>query len=61
RFRSSIALAMGSGTILPSVVLSLIVGIGSLKRDSARAIAVKAGLVLLLFWAIGVGIFFSLE
>ncbi|ACL17411.1 cation:dicarboxylate symporter family transporter [Methanosphaerula palustris] len=48
-------------TILPSVVLSLIVGIGSLKRDSARAIAVKAGLVLLLFWAIGVGIFFSFQ
>jgi Na+/H+-dicarboxylate symporter/ABC-type amino acid transport substrate-binding protein len=48
-------------TILPSVVLSLIVGIGSLKRDTARAIAVKAGLVLLLFWAIGVGIFFSFQ
>jgi Na+/H+-dicarboxylate symporter/ABC-type amino acid transport substrate-binding protein len=48
-------------TILPSVVLSLIVGIGSLKRDSARAIAVKAGLVLLLFWTIGVGIFFSFQ
>ncbi len=48
-------------TILPSVVLSLIVGIGSLKRDSARAIAVKAGLVLLLFWTIGVGIFLSFQ
>lgn len=48
-------------TILPSVVLSLIVGIGSLKRESARQIALKAGLVLLLIWGIGVGIYFSFQ
>ena len=48
-------------TILPSVAISLIVGIGSLKRDTAKAIALKAGLVLLLFWIIGVVGFFSFQ
>ena len=48
-------------TILPSVVVSLIVGIGSLKRDSARNIAVKAVLVLLLLWVIGTLAFFSVQ
>ena len=48
-------------TILPSVALSLIVGIGSLKRDTAKAIALKAFLVLLLFWAIGVVGYFSFQ
>jgi Na+/H+-dicarboxylate symporter len=48
-------------TILPSVALSLIVGIGSLKRDTARAIALKAGLILLLFWAICVIGYFSFQ
>ena len=48
-------------TILPSVVISLIVGIGSLKKDDAKKIATKAGLVLALFWAIGIGAFFSLQ
>jgi proton glutamate symport protein len=48
-------------TILPSVALSLIVGIGSLKRDTAKAIALKAGLILLLFWAICVVGYFSFQ
>ncbi|NTV27928.1 MAG: cation:dicarboxylase symporter family transporter, partial [Methanothrix sp.] len=48
-------------TILPSVVISLIVGVGSLKKDDAKKIATKAGLVLALFWAIGIGAFFSLQ
>ena len=48
-------------TILPSVALSLIVGIGSLKRDTAKAIALKAGLILLLFWAICVIGYFSFQ
>jgi Na+/H+-dicarboxylate symporter/ABC-type amino acid transport substrate-binding protein len=48
-------------TILPSVALSLIVGIGSLKRDTAKAIAVKALLVLLLFWVICVIGYFSFQ
>jgi Na+/H+-dicarboxylate symporter/ABC-type amino acid transport substrate-binding protein len=48
-------------TILPSVALSLIVGIGSLKRDTAKAIALKAFLILLLFWIIGVIGYFSFQ
>ena len=48
-------------TILPSVVISLIVGVGSLKKDDAKKIATKAGMVLALFWAIGIGAFFSLQ
>jgi len=48
-------------TILPSVALSLIAGIASLKRDDAEHIAAKAGLVLLLFWSIGIGMYFSMQ
>ena len=48
-------------TILPSVVLSLIAGIGSLKKDDAKSIAAKAGLVLLIFWSIGVCMYFSMQ
>jgi Na+/H+-dicarboxylate symporter/ABC-type amino acid transport substrate-binding protein len=48
-------------TILPSVALSLIVGIGSLKRDTARQIAVKAILIILLFWVICVVGYFSFQ
>jgi len=48
-------------TILPTVMLSLIVGIGSLKRDTARAVALKAFLVMLLFWVIGILILFSFQ
>ena len=48
-------------TILPSVALSLIVGIGSMRRDTAKAIAVKAVLVLLLIWAICVVGYFSFQ
>jgi len=48
-------------TILPSVALSLIVGIGSLKRDTAKAIALKAILIILLIWVIGVIGYFSFQ
>ncbi len=48
-------------TILPSVALSLIVGIGSLKRDTAKAIALKAFLIILLIWVIGVIGYFSFQ
>jgi len=48
-------------TILPSVALSLIVGIGSLKRDTAKAVALKACLILLLIWVIGVAGYFSFQ
>jgi Na+/H+-dicarboxylate symporter len=48
-------------TILPSVVISLIVGVGSLKKDDAQKIATKEPMVLALFWAIGIVAFFSLK
>ena len=48
-------------TILPSVALSLIVGIGGLKRDTAKAIALKAFLLLILFWVICVVGYFSFQ
>jgi len=48
-------------TILPSIALSLVVGIGSLKRDTVRAVALKACLVLLLIWVIGIVGYFSFQ
>lgn len=48
-------------TILPSIALSLIVGIGGLKRDTAKAIALKVFLLLLLFWVICVVGYFSFQ
>ena len=43
------------------IVISLIVGIGGMNHSNARALAIKAGLVLLMFWVIGVTIFFSFQ
>ncbi len=48
-------------TILPSVVISLIVGFGNLDREDAGNIAKKGALVLVIFWIIGIGMFFSLQ
>lgn len=48
-------------TILPSVVISLIVGVGRLKRDTAKAIAIKAFLILLLIWVICIIGYFSFQ
>lgn len=39
-------------TILPYIVVSLILGIGGLTFEQAKLLAVKAGMLLLLFWAI---------
>ena len=43
-------------TVLPYVVVSLIHGIASLSSSEARMMATRGGLLLLSFWAIGVGI-----
>jgi Na+/H+-dicarboxylate symporter len=40
-------------SILPYIVVSLIAGIGGLSFDRAKALAHKAGLLLLLFWGVG--------
>lgn len=48
-------------TILPSVIISLILGIGSLNYSNSRDLVFKAGQVLLMFWAIGIVLFFSFQ
>ncbi|HWQ19729.1 MAG TPA: cation:dicarboxylase symporter family transporter, partial [Methanotrichaceae archaeon] len=48
-------------TVIPSVVISLIMGIGGLKQSDAKEIALKAGAVLLIFWVIGLGAFFAMQ
>lgn len=48
-------------TILPAVILSLVAGVGSLKRKVAKDVAIEAGLVLLLFWIIGIAATFSMQ
>jgi Na+/H+-dicarboxylate symporter len=40
-------------SILPYIVVSIIAGIGGLSFDRAKALARKAGVLLLLFWAVG--------
>ncbi|MCK5783940.1 MAG: cation:dicarboxylase symporter family transporter, partial [Desulfobacterales bacterium] len=41
-------------TILPYITVSLILGIGGLSYDQAKTLAVKAGGLLLLFWALSI-------
>lgn len=48
-------------TVIPSVVISLIMGIGGLKPSDAREIVLKAGAVLLAFWVIGLAAFFAMQ
>jgi Na+/H+-dicarboxylate symporter len=43
-------------TILPYIVVSLILGIGSLTYQQAKQMVAKAGVLLLLFWAISFAI-----
>jgi Na+/H+-dicarboxylate symporter/ABC-type amino acid transport substrate-binding protein len=47
-------------TVLPTVAVSLIAGTGSLKSEDVKNIAIKVGLILMMFWAIGIAVFFSL-
>ena len=39
-------------TILPYITISMILGIGSLTPDQAKLMARKAGILMLIFWAI---------
>ena len=41
-------------TIIPYITVSLIHGIGSLSLAQARKIVLRAGSLLLIFWAIGI-------
>ena len=40
-------------SILPYIVVSIIAGIGGLSFGQAKSLARKAGVLLLLFWAVG--------
>jgi len=45
-------------SILPYIVVSLIVGIGRLSYQEAKVLAIKAGLLLLVFWGIALAVIF---
>jgi Na+/H+-dicarboxylate symporter len=47
-------------SILPYIVVSLIVGIGRLSYREAKVLAIKAGLLLLLFWGIAFVVIFAM-
>ena len=47
-------------TILPYIIASLTVGIGSLTYEQARQVAVKVGLITLIIWGLGFALFFTL-
>jgi Na+/H+-dicarboxylate symporter len=48
-------------TVLPSVVVYIIAGIGSLKPSHAREVIVKGAQVLLLFWSVGIFFYFAMQ
>jgi Na+/H+-dicarboxylate symporter len=47
-------------TVLPYVMVSLIAGLGQLDAKLASLLAVKGGLLMLLFWAIGLVVVFAM-
>ena len=47
-------------TVLPYVVVSLISGVGSLDKNLAKTLAVRGGLLLLLFWFVSAIVIFAI-
>jgi len=47
-------------TVLPYVIVSLISGVGSLDKTLAKSLAIRGGLLLLLFWIISAVIIFAM-
>lgn len=45
--------------VLPYMVVSLILGIGSLSKDDAKLIAAKGATILVLFWVVGLMVIFA--
>jgi len=45
-------------TVLPYVACSLVAGFGSMKREDARLLASRGGLLLLVLWALSLGLVF---
>jgi Na+/H+-dicarboxylate symporter len=58
---SNIFMNLWEMTILPALIISLIAGVGSLKQSHARDIVIRAGLVLLAIWTIGVASSFAMQ
>ncbi|HWQ20472.1 MAG TPA: cation:dicarboxylase symporter family transporter [Methanotrichaceae archaeon] len=48
-------------TVLPYLIVNLIAGIGGMDRGEAKNIAIKGGMVMLLFWALGAIAFYSMQ
>ena len=47
-------------TVLPYVIVSLISGVGSLDKTLAKSLAIRGGLLLLLFWFVAAVIIFAM-
>lgn len=47
-------------TILPYIVISLVAGIGRLSFNQARVLGIKAGLLILVFWAIAFAVILAM-
>ena len=45
--------------VLPYMVVSLILGIGSISKDDAKLIAVKGATILVFFWVVGLMVVFA--
>ena len=45
--------------VLPYMVVSLILGIGSISKDDAKLIAVKGATILVFFWVVGLMVIFA--
>ena len=48
-------------TVVPYIIVSLLHAIGGLTKEKAKAIAIKCCLVLIIFWAISIVIFFAMQ
>jgi len=48
-------------TVIPYIIVSLFHGIGGLKKEEVKSIAIKSGSVLLSFWIILIVIFFTMQ
>jgi Na+/H+-dicarboxylate symporter len=48
-------------TVLPTIVVSIISGMGGLKKTDARNVLLKGGSVLFMLWSLGIAAFFSMK
>ncbi|MDD1752239.1 MAG: cation:dicarboxylase symporter family transporter [Methanotrichaceae archaeon] len=48
-------------TIIPSIVISIITGIGSINKADAKGFLKKVGLIMMLLWFLGIIVFFFMQ